>query len=182
MTGKRLALYTFGMFVGRADDPTNQGFHDRNDATFAAAEAAGGFIARSGHDGEPGPASWGPQVYPRFYIERGDGWSPSTISLWVDLESAMAFSYSGLHAEALRHARHWMAKPEWPPYVLWWVDEAHTPDWLEAVARHEHLADHAPSAHAFDFKTPFGSDGLPVTIDRARTKMLAALNQSHRPQ
>ena len=111
MTGSRLALYTFGMFKGRASDPANQGFHDRNDAAFAAAEAADGFIARSGYEDEPGPASWGVQVYPRFYVERGDGWSPSTVSLWTDLESALAFSYSGLHAEARKHGRKWLVRP-----------------------------------------------------------------------
>jgi hypothetical protein len=182
MTGRRLALYTFGMFQGSADDDANQGFHDRNDAAFAAAETAEGYIARCGYEDEPGPASWGPQVYPRFYVERGDGWSPSTISLWTDLESAMAFSYSGQHAEALKHGRLWMVKPEWPPYVLWWVDAAHRPDWAEAVARLEHLADHRPGPHAFDFKSPFGSDGLEATLDRPRIKALAALNASRRPQ
>ena len=178
MTGSRLALYTFGIFKGRAADPDNQGFHDRNDAAFAAAEAAEGFIARSGYEDEPGPTSWGVQVYPRFYVERGDGWSPSTISLWADLESAMAFAYSGLHAEALKHGRQWMVKPEWPPYALWWVDAAHIPDWAEAVARHEHLADHGPRPHAFDFKAPFDSDGLSTAIDRERVKRIAAINKA----
>ena len=181
MTGKRLALYTFGIFRGSADDDANRGFHDRNDAAFAAAEAAEGFIARSGYEDEPGPASWGPQVYPRFYVERGDGWSPSTISLWTDLESAMAFSYSGLHAESLKHGRQWMVKPEWPPYALWWVDASHVPDWVEAVARHEHLADHRPSPYAFDFRTPFGDDGRSATIDRVHVKRLAARNAARLP-
>jgi len=181
MGGHRLALYTFGIFQGSADDPANQGFHDRNDAAFAAAEAAEGFIARSGYAGEPGPASWGEQVYPRFYVERGDEWSPSTISLWRDLESAMAFSYSGLHAESLKLGRNWMVKPQWPPYALWWVDAAHTPDWPEAVARHEHLADHGSTPRAFDFKTPFDGHGLAAVIDRARIRQLAALNAARLP-
>ncbi len=181
MTGKRLALYTFGVFRGSAADPANQGFHDRNDAAFAAAEAAEGFIARSGYAEEPGPESWGEQVFPRFYVERGDGWSPSTISLWIDLESAMAFSYSGRHAESLKLGRNWMVKPQWPPYALWWVDRNHTPSWTEAVARHEHLADNAPSPYAFDFKTAFGSDGLPAMIDRDRITRLAALNAERLP-
>ena len=47
------------------------------------------------------------QVYPRFYVENGDGRWSSTLSLWVDIESLMAFTYSGIHAEALRHASDW---------------------------------------------------------------------------
>ena len=34
-------------------------------------------------------------------VRLGDGWTPATLSLWRDLESAMAFSYAGLHAEAV---------------------------------------------------------------------------------
>src|SRR5688572_79781 len=119
MTARRIALYTFGVFRRPADDPANRGFHDRNDVNFEAVEASAGFIARSGYEDEPGPASWGEHVYPRFYVERGDGHSPSTLSLWTDLESPMAFSYAGIHAEALKHGRDWFVRPEWPPYVLW---------------------------------------------------------------
>ena len=147
---KRLALYNFGLFKLAASDPANQGFHDRNDPNFSAAEQADGFIARSGYEDEPGPATWGGQVYPRFYVERGDGWSPSTLSLWRDLPSLMAFSYNGLHAEAMRHARERFVKPEWPGYVLWWVDGSHTPDWAEAVARLEFLHDNRAGPFAFD--------------------------------
>jgi Domain of unknown function (DUF3291) len=118
MVTKRLALYNFGMFLLPAAHPSNQGFHDRNDLNFAVAEQSDGFIARSGYAGEPGPESWGNQVYPRFYVERGDEWSPSTLSLWRDLSSPMAYSYTGIHAEAMRQARDWFVKPEWPGYLL----------------------------------------------------------------
>jgi len=78
----RLALFTFGIFREPAEHPVNDGFHTRNDSILAAVEHSDGFVARSGYDGEPGPASWCVQVYPDFYIERGDGWSPETLSLW----------------------------------------------------------------------------------------------------
>lgn len=180
MTAKRLALYTFGVFRAPADDPVNAGFHTRNDRNFQAAELSDGFIARWGYDGEPGPASWGEQVYPRFYVERGDLWSPSTLSLWRDLTSAMAFSYGTTHAEAMRHAREWFDKPAWPAYVLWWVDLDCRPNWFEAVSRHEYLHDHGASEHAFDFKTPFDADGRPVHIDKAAIRRAMRLNEARR--
>ena len=96
-----VALYTFGVFRAPANDPANQGFHSRNDRNLQAVEAAEGFVARSGYDGDPGPESWGVQVFPRFYVERGDGWSPATLSLWRDLESPMAFA---LHRGSWRGA------------------------------------------------------------------------------
>ena len=85
MSGQRLALYTFGVFRERADEPVNDGFRVRNDVNLSAVEISEGFIARSGYEGDPGPASWGVQTYPRFYVERGDGWSPSTLSLWENM-------------------------------------------------------------------------------------------------
>lgn len=75
-----LAIYNFNNFRVRAEEPANQGFHDRNDLNFQAAEMSEGFVARSGYEGEEGPESWGPQVFPRFYIDNGDGWAPATPS------------------------------------------------------------------------------------------------------
>ncbi len=108
----RAALFTFGVFREPSEHPVNQGFHARNDPVLAAVEQSGGFIARSVYDDDPGPGSWGEQVYPDFYVERGDGWSPETLSLWEDLESIAAFTYHGLHAEALRLGREWFVTPE----------------------------------------------------------------------
>ena len=168
-----LALYTFGMFLEPSEHPANDGFHERNDPILLDIEKALGFIKRSGYEGDPGPESWGEQVYPRFYVERGDGWSPSTLSLWRDMESMMAFSYFGLHAEALSLGRDWFQKPEWPPYVTWWIDSDHVPNWAEGVEKHEYLHDQGPTPKAFNFKKPFDVSGLPMKIDRAKIKQLA---------
>ena len=177
MSGQRLALYTFGVFRARADDPVNDGFRARNDVNLNAVEISEGFIARSGYEGDPGPESWGVQTYPRFYVERGDGWSPSTLSLWENLVAPMAFSYGGIHAEALRHGRDWFLKPKWPPYVLWWVAPEHIPTWTEAVERYHFLADHGPTEKAFDFKVPFDQRGVQAAIDREALKSLTGTNK-----
>ena len=171
---ERVALYTFGVFAVPSDDPVNDGFHTRNDPILEAVDSAPGLIARSGYADEQGPQPWGEQVYPSFYVERGDGWSPATLSLWSDLESAFAFSYSGLHAEALAHGREWMVKPEWPPYALWWVTGDHQPTWHEAVARHLQLHENGSSSDAFNFKKPFDALGRKVSIDRSLVKEIAA--------
>ena len=172
--GHRLALYTFGVFAAPSEDPVNDGFHQRNDPILTAVEHAQGFIARSGYEDEPGSEPWGEQVYPSFYVERGDGWSPATLSLWIDLESAFAFSYSGLHGESLAHGREWMVKPEWPPYVLWWVEENHRPIWHEAVACHLLLHKKGPTSGAFNFKKPFDVRAQVTKIDRVRATAYVA--------
>lgn len=182
MRKRHLAIYNFGMFAARSADPANDGFHARNDMNFAAAEASVGFVARSGHEGEPGPESWGVQVYPRFFRDNGDGWSPSTLSLWEDIPSLMAFCYAGIHAEAMRHARAWFIEPSWPPYVLWWVESGGTPTWPQGVGRLEHLHDHGPSAFAFTFKSPFDPDDRPAQVDREAVKRKIAENRRRQAQ
>ena len=171
-----LAIYNFNNFRERAEAPTNRGFHARNAINFEAAEISDGFLARSGYDDEPGPRSWGKQVFPRFYIERGDGYAPSTLSLWRDLSALYAFSYSGIHIDALRNARQWFDRSEWPSYVLWWVTKDHTPTWSEGVERLEHLHDHGPSLFAFAFEQVFDPEGNASTVDREAVKYLQEQN------
>lgn len=172
-----LALYTFGIFRAPADDAVNRSFHERNDINFLAAEAAEGFISRSGYPDEPGPESWGEHVFPRFYVERGDGYAPSTLSLWKELASAMAYAYTGVHAEALGRARDWFDQPDFPKYVLWWVDHDHTPTWREAVVKHEFLHDHGASPFAFDFKSPFDESGDKTIVDRQVVRQTMRSNE-----
>ena len=165
---KLLALYTFGVFIKPAQHSDNNGFHELNDRIFPLVDNAAGFVRRSGYHDEPGPVSWGEQVFPRFYDEKGDGWSPSTLSLWRDIEAAMAFSYFGLHAVALNRGHGWFVKPYWPPYAVWWVGCDHSPSWAEAVQRHEELHKTGPTASAFNFKKPFNANGAPISADRSR--------------
>jgi len=174
--GFHLAMYNFGLHVAAYDAPEVQGFMRREPLNFAAAEMASGFVGRSGYDGEPGPGSWGLQVFPRFLDGSGFDSGPSSLSLWRDIESLMAFSYAGVHAEALKNARNWNTKNDWPPLVLWWIEAGQRPDWTSAAAKLELLHDHGPSPQGFSFKQPYGPDGDPVQIDRARVKALVKAN------
>lgn len=159
-----LAIYNFGVFTELAEHPANDDWRDRHDPIMDRVAEAAGFVARSGYEGEPGPESWGLQVQPRFYTERGDGWSPATLSLWESLDSLFDFTYRGVHQEAFARGKKWMVRGDWPPYVLWWVAEGHRPPWAEGVARFEHLHDHGSTAQAFNFKQAFGADGLPLAF------------------
>jgi len=157
-----LALYTFGLFARPADDPANAGFHALNDPVFAEVDAAPGLIARSGYPDEPGPACWGPMVWPEAYVERGDGWAPATLSLWEDIDAPARFAYGGLHARALGQGARWFVRGDWPPLALWWTDAGHRPDWTEAVARHARLWREGPTPAAFTFARPFDRAGRAV--------------------
>lgn len=165
-----LALYTFGMFAKPANDPANAGFHELNDPVLAAVDRAEGLIARSGYASDGEGRSWGAEVYPRFYRETGDGWSPATLSLWTDMESLFAFTYFGLHAAAFKRGREWFQKPEWPPLVMWWHMGTDYPIWAEGVRRHAHLHDNGPTPMAFTFKTAFDENGAPYALDKRRVQ------------
>lgn len=175
-TAFHLAIYNFGIHVDEFGSEAVQGFGLREPANFAAAERAPGFVARSGYEGEPGPPSWGSQVFPRFLAERGGGAAVSSFSLWQDIESLMAFTYTGVHADALKHARRWNVVQEWPPLVLFWVPAGHTPEWKDGVERFERLTDQGCGPECFTFKQAYAPDGTPAQIDRALMKELAARN------
>jgi hypothetical protein len=49
-------------------------------------------------------------VFPSYIKGSGFDSAPSSLSLWKDIESLMAFAYAGVHAEALKHARNWNQK------------------------------------------------------------------------
>jgi hypothetical protein len=171
-----LAIYNFGVHVAPYGDPAVNGFALREPLNFEAAVRAVGYVGRSGYDGEPGPESWGVQTFPRYLQGSGHESGPSSLSLWQDIECLMAFSYSGIHAEALKHARCWNVPQKWPPLVLFWVEAGQRPVWAEAVSRFERLADDGPSSAAFTFKQPYDPEGRPYLIDRARVKAISAEN------
>jgi hypothetical protein len=173
---KRLALYNFGIHVAPYDSPAVEGFRLREALNFEAAARAEGFLGRSGYPGEEGPASWGEQVFPRYLDGSGFTTGPSSLSLWRDIESLMAFSYNGVHAEALKGARLWNRRQTWPPLVLWWVEAGKFPQWQDGVDRLHRLSDYGPTAEAFSFKAPFDSQGRPMVIDRAVVRQIAARN------
>lgn len=176
MRGHHLAVYNFGLHLDDYESPLIEGFRLREPLNFEAASRADGFVGRSGYEGEAGPESWGEKVYPRFIAGSGFADAPSSLSLWSDLESLMAFTYNGVHADALKHARNWNRRQAWPALVLWWVRQGETPLWADGAERLEYLADHGPTRRAFTFRTPYDPHGNAVTIDRDRVRELASRN------
>ncbi|MGB3811584.1 MAG: DUF3291 domain-containing protein [Shinella sp.] len=176
MRGHHLAVYNFGLHVDAYESPRVEGFRLREAPNFEAAARAEGFVGRSGYDGEPGPESWGEKVYPRFLQGSGFTDAPSSLSLWTGLEALMAFTYNGVHADALKHARNWNQRQAWPALVLWWVKEGARPVWADGTERLEHLHDHGPTPRGFTFKVAYCPDGNPVTLDRDGVKAMAGRN------
>ena len=160
------ALTTFAVLRAPIGDPQVRGFFDRLADTFGAADGFEGFVGRSSRDPVTLRHTWGDPVHPRFHDPARHAGVVFTLSLWRSLESVNAYTYSGVHGDALRHRLDWFVKPQWPSYAVWWVADDHVPDWNEASRRLERLHDLGPTPESFDFRTSFGSDRAPVTIDR----------------
>jgi hypothetical protein len=141
-----------------------KGFFERNEATFAAAEANPGFYAAAENDeADPWHAVTRPAI---FAAEEYAGRVADTLSVWKDLEAVYAFAYTGLHARALHRRKEWFVEGEWLVYVAWWVEDDQIPTWDEAYERHALLQREGATPAAFDFKEPFDAAGRPYRINR----------------
>jgi hypothetical protein len=175
-----LAFHTHAPGLGLLSEPVMKGFIDSVDRVYESAIGTEEFIALvrdsslilADHliDGlENMPDSWGDwstAVAP-FYKDY-----PAvlkTLSFWKGLESVAAFSYRGLHGEALKKRSEWFAATEYPVFVVWWIDDGKTlPTWEEACRRLVLLHESGPTPEAFNFKSCFDATGAPAKLDRAR--------------
>lgn len=159
---------TFGILREPGGHPDVQEFFDAGVDVFANADAAKGFIDRCRYAADCESDPFGQFTTGRFVNLEFTNRVAQTLSLWTDSEAVFAFSYAGVHADALRRRKEWFVKAAWPTYVAWWVPDDRWPDWCDANARLEHLHDHGTTAFAFDFRSPFGADGHPASLDRTR--------------
>ena len=184
----KLVLYTFSILEQPCDHEQINGFHDRNPFIYTSAENSEGFVNRSGNSWKRDHATrerdWGTRdVSPRFLTSGEHRDAPATLSLWEDVESVYAFTYYGFHAEVLSKRDDWFVKGDWPAFVAWWIPDDETPTRAQGAKRLEHLHDNGPTAHAFDFKAPFDSEGQPLRMDRGKIQAHAEIVRSHmRPE
>ena len=166
----KLAFMNIGILLEPWGDPQVRGFEQRIPDVFGVAEGSQGFVALLD---EP-PDVPIPTVFraPEFA-----GRVALTLSVWQNLESVMAYSYGGLHAEALAKRKDWFLHGAWPGYVAWWVIDDQPVTWGEAQRRYELLHHQGSSPDAFNFKQPFSPDGVPYSIDRDEVKKIGLENQ-----
>ncbi len=176
----RIAFMTFGVLYEPRAHSRSKGFIDRIPATYEVAERSEGFIDRSHLDPDTGRHSWGELVCPRFLPDELHPNVARTLTLWRNLESVFAFSYAGLHGEALTLRAQWFRKPEFPSYVIWWVADDHVPTFIESTERLERLHANGPEPDAFNFRRAFDSDGNPTVLDRILAKEIVARNAKAR--
>ena len=154
-----LAFHTFGVLREPNESPTTRAYYELGAEIFDVAAATDGFVAGRAPFGDPVPKVFDPT---RHLV------GMSTLTVWRDLESAFAFAYSGTHVAAFRRRGEWFVKRDWSAYVAWWVEDGDLPTAEEAIGRFEHLHANGSTPHAFTFKRPFDTAGMPTQVDRTR--------------
>ena len=173
----RIAFVTFGILREREDHPQVQGFVDRSGGVFATADASSGLIDRyRGRDDEYRAAAagdrFGAYATGRFRDARPRRPRGADVVAVDGPGVGLRLRLRGSARRGASAPHRVVPQPAWPTFVAWWVADEHWPDWREANARLEHLHDHGASAIAFDFRSPFDTDGRPTDLDRRRVAAL----------
>lgn len=138
----QLAQINIGRLLAPIDDPQIADFVANLDRINAHAEGHDGFVWRY-QTAEGNATATRPYDDERIIVN---------FSVWRDVESLRAFTYSGAHVEIMRRRREWFERMADSYLALWWVPAGHEPTVEEAVARLEHLRRVGPSAEAFTFR------------------------------
>ena len=144
-----LAQLNVGRLVAAIDSAEVKEFIDALAPINLLGEVSPGFVWRLKDDDGAGATSQrfpGHEADPRFIIN---------LTVWTDVDALRHFTTRSGHAMYLRRRREWFQKPEEPTTVLWWIEEGHIPDLVEAADKLDRLVRHGPTAAAFDLKTTF---------------------------
>lgn len=144
-TAWHLAQINVARLLHPIDHPATAGFVDLLEPVNAVADAAPGFVWRLQDDSGDATAI---DAY-------GDPMLIINLSVWEDIDSLRAFTYDGLHRQALQQRAEWFTGRDGPHLALWWVAAGHIPSIAEAVERLDILRARGPSPHAFTLVRPY---------------------------
>lgn len=140
-----LAQFNIARMVAPDDSPELADFMNALDEINALADESPGFVWRFQND-DGNATSERPYEDDMVLINLGT---------WSSVDALSDYVYRTAHAKYLRRRREWFERMDEPMIVLWWVPAGHRPTIDEGVERLEHLRQHGPSAHAFNFRHRF---------------------------
>jgi hypothetical protein len=138
-----LAQLNIGRIRYEVDDPRMADFMNNLALVNGLAERSEGFVWRYADD-SGNATSTRPYPDPRIAIN---------MSVWESVEALEHFVWQTLHKRFYTRRADWFEHFETPYFVLWWIPVGHRPGVDEAIARLEHLKQHGPTAHAFDWQS-----------------------------
>ena len=141
---QHLAQLNIGRLRYEIDDPRMAEFVDNLARVNALADCAEGFVWRL-QDATGNATAYRPYGDdPRMAIN---------MSVWEDVPALERYVWQTVHKRFYGRRTDWFEHFEGPSVVLWWVPAGHRPSVEEATGRMEHLKQHGPSDHAFDWQT-----------------------------
>ena len=135
----RLAELNVGYAAYPLDDPRMSGFMDNLDTINALAERSPGFVWRMKSDSGNATDISVP----------GDTEMISNMSVWEDVASISNYVFNTVHAHFHDRKEGWFQAMTSHHFVMWMVEDNHTPDLAEAMDRLEYLQKHGSTNHAF---------------------------------
>ena len=144
-----LAQLNVGRLVDDPDSATVAEFMNALAPINLLGELSPGFVWMLKDEDGPGATGQrmpGHEDDPRYVVN---------LTVWEDIESLRHYVTRSGHAMYLRRRREWFEKAEEPTLVLWWIEEGHIPDLVEAAERLGKLRANGPTPEAFDFQTSF---------------------------
>lgn len=135
----RLAELNVGYAAYPLDDPRMSGFMDNLDTINALAERSPGFVWRMKSDSGNATDISVP----------GDAEIISNMSVWEDVASLGNYVFNTVHARFYERKEEWFQAMTSHHFVMWMVEDNHTPDLAEAMDRLGYLQKHGSTDHAF---------------------------------
>ena len=135
----RLAELNVGYAAYPLDDPRMSGFMDNLDTINALAERSLGFVWRMKSDSGNATDISVP----------GDAEIISNMSVWEDVASLGNYVFNTVHARFYERKEEWFQAMTSHHFVMWMVEDNHTPDLAEAMDRLGYLQKHRSTDHAF---------------------------------
>jgi hypothetical protein len=135
----KLAELNVGYAAYSLDDPRMSGFMDNLDKINALAERSAGFVWRMKSDSGNATDISVP----------GDADVISNMSVWEDVASLGNYVFNTVHARFYERKEEWFQAMTAHHFVMWMVEDDHTPTLTEAMDRLAYLQKHGSSKHAF---------------------------------
>ncbi|WP_329792510.1 DUF3291 domain-containing protein [Lentzea sp. DG1S-22] len=82
------------------------------------------------------------------------------LSVWESVESLWAFTFGGVHLDAVKRSARWF-EPDSAFDVMWWVPAGHRPTTEEGLAKLALVKEAGPTPEGFTFRKRFPPPGLP---------------------
>ncbi|MCF6452242.1 DUF3291 domain-containing protein [Vibrio sp. MMG022] len=82
------------------------------------------------------------------------------MSVWDNVDTLKNFMFRTHHRDFMRRKGEWFHRLVEDTYVLWWIEDNHTPTAEEALARLQSLRENGDTPYAFTFKANFTSNDL----------------------